>query len=69
MLPDGQTPKPEYKPVNRIDEISLKHDIYYREHPAQRDWLKGDDIMLEELHNIDEPLSKWERCECGIVIF
>ena len=53
--------------MNRIDEISLKHDIYYKEHPAQRDRLKGDDIMLEELHNINEPLTCRERFEHVIV--
>ena len=34
---DGETPKARYRPVDRIDEASLRHDIYYREHPSERE--------------------------------
>ena len=32
---DRRTPKPDCKPVDRIDEAALRHDIYYREHPNE----------------------------------
>jgi hypothetical protein len=63
---DGMTPKPGYKPVDRIDEISLRHDIYYRDHPRERDRIKGDDIMLKELREIHSPRIR-ERLERVIV--
>ena len=49
---DGRTPKPECKPVDRIDEAALRHDIYYREHPRERDRIAGDDVMLQEIREI-----------------
>ena len=63
---DGQTPKPEYKPVDRIDEAALRHDIYYREHPSERERIAGDDVMLEEIRDIPNPTLR-ERLERIIV--
>ena len=43
---DGKTPRAKYKPVDRIDEISLRHDLFYAEHKGQRERVREDDIML-----------------------
>ena len=61
---DGITPKVKYKPINRIDGLSLKHDIYYREHPTARERTEGDKIMIDELGNIPNPTCREyiERC-------
>jgi hypothetical protein len=63
---DGTTPKPKYRPKDRIDEISLRHDLYYKDHPSPRERLVGDDIMLKELYEINNPTCR-ERCERCIV--
>ena len=59
---DGRTPKPEYRPKDRVDEISLRHDLYYCDHTSQRERLIGDTIMLQELREINKPTRK-ETCE------
>ena len=66
LEPDGITPKAKYRPVDRIDEASLRHDIYYREHPSERDRIAGDDVMLKELRKIPNPTLR-ERLERVIV--
>ena len=55
-----------YRPVDRIDEASLRHDIYYREHPSERERIAGDNIMLKELREIPNPTCR-ERFERIIV--
>jgi hypothetical protein len=55
---DGKTPKACYKPKDRVDEISLKHDLYYTEHTNQRERIVGDNIMLEELREIEQPTCR-----------
>ena len=59
---DGETPKAQYTPVGRIDEASLRHDIYYREHPSERERIVGDGIMLKELREIPNHTCR-ERLE------
>ena len=66
LEPDGKTPKARFRPVDRIDEASLRHDIYYREHKSERERIAGDDIMLKELREIPNPTLR-ERLECVIV--
>ena len=66
LEPDGVTPKPRYRPVDRIDEASLRHDIFYRDHPSERERIVGDDIMLKELSEIPSPTFR-ERLERVIV--
>ena len=59
---DGATPKPGCEPVDRIDEISRRHCIYYRDHPSKHERLAGDDVMLKELRRLPNPTCR-ERFE------
>jgi hypothetical protein len=63
---DGKTPKAKYKPTDRIDEISLRHDIFYQTHHRGRDRIKGDDIMLRELRELKNLTCK-ERFQRAII--
>ena len=38
------------KPVNKVDEISMRHDICYRDNPTEKK--QCDDVMLNELKNL-----------------
>ena len=63
---DGVTPRRNFMPVDRIDEISLRHDLYYTAHTSARERIIGDDIMFKELNEIPNPTWK-ERFERIIV--
>ena len=63
---DVRTPKPTCKPVDRIDEAALRHDIYYRERPSERERIAGDDVMLQEIRELPHPTLR-ERLERIIV--
>jgi hypothetical protein len=65
LNPDG-TPKPQYLPVDRVDEIALKHDIAYQNNGDLRSRNKADSIMLNDLRNIKRPTCR-ERMEICIV--
>ena len=60
---DGKTPKADSKPVNRVDEAAMYHDIAYRD--AGEDLEKkheADREMIKHLDNIKDPTFK-ERVE------
>ena len=63
---DGKTPKQEYMPVDRIDEVALRHDIFYAEHHSARERVTGDDIMLAELYEIPN-LTCREKFERAVI--
>ena len=53
---DGTTPQHWSKPINKIDEISLRHDIAYRDGRGPR--YEADEAMFRELAELnDEDLS------------
>lgn len=65
---DGRTPKANSKPVDRVDEAALRHDIFYRDHTDARSRVKGDAIMIEEVRAIKDPTCR-ESFERVIVVF
>jgi|GWRWMinimDraft_7_1066015.scaffolds.fasta_scaffold04347_2 Phospholipase A2-like domain len=64
---DGVTPKAWSKPVDRVDEISFKHDMFYNLHKGTRERCEADADMIKELKNITNPTCK-ERIERGIAV-
>ena len=48
LNPDG-TPKDWSQPINRVDEICMRHDIAYR----NGDRCEADETMLRELNELD----------------
>src|SRR5579864_5851426 len=56
------TPKPQYLPVDRVDEAALHHDVAYRRHSDLKHRNEADREMITELLNIEQPSCR-ERCE------
>ena len=46
---DGKTPKFDSRPVDRVDEIALRHDLFYGEHKGAELRCHADKEMIEEL--------------------
>ena len=66
-LNENDTPKDFSKPINRIDEIALKHDLDYRNAQDSLDKKhEADRIMLKLLDSIKDPTIR-ERAERLIV--
>ena len=65
-LNDDLTPKDFSKPINRVDEAAMWHDIkYINESKEARQ--QADNEMIDELQNIHNPTFR-EKVERGIVI-
>src|SRR3977135_3712153 len=60
---DGK-PFPGNKPVDRVDEAALKHDLAYSRHNDLRHRHQADKEMLHELYDIEAPTcrERMERC-------
>lgn len=50
QLDENDIPIKGQEPVNKVDEISLRHDICYRDYPDEKK--RCDDVMLNELNNL-----------------
>ena len=66
LNPDD-THKPGCKPVDRVDEAALRHDVAYRNHSDLRNRNKADKEMIHDLLNIERPTCR-ERCERCFVL-
>ena len=69
---DGsRLPKPKYRPVDRVDEASLRHDLFYSDFTSARERIAGDDIMIKELYEIPQPTcrERFERCVVIPILF
>ena len=64
---DGKTPKVRFAPVDRVDEISLEHDLFYKDHKNVWDRYEADFKMIRQLHGIKNPGIR-ERIKKCIVI-
>ena len=64
---DGRTPKAHSRPVDRVDEISLEHDLFYRAHKNIRDRCKADAHMIKRLKEIRNVTCR-ECVERAVVI-
>jgi len=63
---DG-TPKPWSKPINRVDKISMEHDICYRDNPDTKSRNEiCDKQMVKSLNEIPNP-SMRERLDRAVV--
>ena len=64
---DGCTPKPFSKPVDRVDEAALRHDLFYTKYTSAKKRAEADKVMIEEIKAIKNPTLR-ERLERIIVI-
>lgn len=58
---------PKYKPIDRIDEAAMKHDIKYSKYDDLRKRHEADKEMIREVLNINNPTWR-ERLERGVVL-
>ncbi len=63
QLDENDLPIVGQEPFNKVDEISMRHDICYRDHPDAK---ACDDLLLEEL-DILEPHDRREKRDKSIV--
>jgi hypothetical protein len=53
------------EPINRIDEISMQHDLAYKEADERRGTrLEADEGMLRELEQLDDVDLSWLMAKC-----
>jgi len=52
LLEDGVTPRKEYLPVDRVDEIAREHDLQYNKYDDLNHRLDADIIMVKKLKKI-----------------
>lgn len=64
QLDENDNPLPGHEPYNAVDEISMKHDICYRDNPTGK--RKCDEKMLVELEILD-PKDIRERIDKSLV--
>ena len=60
QLDENDLPIVGEEPYNKVDEISMRHDICYRDHPNDKGGC--DDDMLKELENL-QPTNSRESFE------
>jgi hypothetical protein len=53
-LDENDVPLPNSIPINKIDWISYKHDLGYRDYPTARGRQVIDQIMLDDLDALDD---------------
>lgn len=64
---DGKDkPLPHSKPINRVDETSMYHDLCYRDNSSREGRTKCDRDMLKRLKKINKPSIR-ERVERTII--
>jgi hypothetical protein len=54
-LDNNDNPKPDSKPINRIDQAAYKHDLIYRDNLDLNTRHNADKQMIKELQNIENP--------------
>lgn len=65
-LDSNDKPLPNSKPVNRVDESSMHHDLCYRDNRTRAGRTKCDWDMVNRLKNINKPSIR-ERLERTII--
>lgn len=65
-LDRNDRPLPHSKPINRVDETSMYHDICYRDNKSSKGRTKCDKDMLNRLGNIKNPTLR-ERLDRFVV--
>ena len=63
-LDENDDPRPGYEPFNQIDEISMKHDICYRDMPTGKH--RCDENMLDSLKKV-KPQNFREKVDRALV--
>ena len=64
QLDEHDIPIVGQEPYNKIDEISMRHDICYRDNPTEKK--QCDDVMLKELRTV-KPTSRRESFDKNLV--
>ena len=67
LNPDN-TPKANSQPINKVDEICMKHDIQYRDadHGVGTRH-EADKVMLDSLNHLKKQRVKLERVLCKVL--
>src|SRR6266853_369833 len=67
-LDENDVPYEWSKPINKIDEISMMHDLTYRDYDSAKGRQVADQIMLDALDNLnDDELTTREKIDKRIV--
>src|SRR6266853_1571964 len=67
-LDENDNPYEWSKPINKIDEISMMHDLTYRDYSSAKGRQVADQIMLDALDNLnDDELTTREKLDRRIV--
>ena len=66
-LNNNNSPKKWSKPINRVDEIAMQHDICYSKFPDTKRRHICDQKMIIALNKIKKPLSIREKIDRAIV--
>src|SRR6266853_6878481 len=67
-LDSNDVPYEWSKPINKIDEISMMHDLTYRDYNSAKGRQVADQIMLDALDNLnDDELTTREKLDRRIV--
>ena len=66
QLDEYDDPLPGQEPFNAVDDISMRHDICYRDHKESQGKHDCDDVMLTELKWLD-PKSMREKVDKKLV--
>ena len=66
QLDENDLPLPGHEPFNKVDAISMSHDICYRDNPTKSGKKECDDKMLVEL-DLLEPKNLRERIDKSVV--
>ena len=65
-LNSDNSPKPWFKPINRVDRAAYHHDLAYAKHADSTNKIVADRKMTKELDNIIIPTLR-ERMERAMV--
>jgi len=56
------TPKPEFEPINKVDEVCMHHDYNYQlAHEGVGTRHEADKIMLDELDKLENKKLNWNE--------
>src|SRR6266853_5580572 len=67
-LDENDVPYEWSKPINKIDEISMMHDLTYRDYSSAKGRQVADQIMLDALDNLNgDELTTREKIDRRIV--
>ena len=66
-LNEDGTPKAEYAPTDRIDQLAYEHDMFYKAHTGWKDRMESDIKLINDVKLLKNLTCK-ERLEKYVVI-